>query len=61
MVCPFRDAELAVKTFEKHRAAVQWVSYKGGHGWRPFPFYGESIREGIAWLKESNQTGPRPK
>jgi predicted esterase len=53
-VCPFAEAELAVKTLKEHGAQVKLISYKGGHGWVPFTFYGDRIKEGILWLKELN-------
>jgi hypothetical protein len=53
-LCPFSDAELAVKTLKEHGAEVKLVSYKGGHGWQPFTFYGDRIKEGILWLKQVN-------
>ena len=31
-ICPFADAELAVKTLPEHGAEAKLVSYKGGHG-----------------------------
>jgi predicted esterase len=55
-VCPFAEAELAVKTLKEHGAEARLVSYKGGHGWVPFTFYGDRIREGILWLKDLNAT-----
>ena len=53
-VCPFSEAELAVKTLKEHGAEAKLISYKGGHGWVPFTFYGDRIKEGILWLKDLN-------
>jgi predicted esterase len=53
-VCPYAEAELAVRTLKNEGAVVRLVSYDGGHGWRPFTFYGDRIREGVLWLKGVN-------
>ena len=57
LVCPFPEAELAAKTLKEHGAEAKLISYKGGHGWVPFTFYGDRIKEGILWLKEVNADG----
>jgi predicted esterase len=59
--CPFAEAELAVKTLQEHGAHAKLVSYKGGHGWQPFTFYGDRIKEGIVWLKELSAGGSQAK
>jgi predicted esterase len=59
--CPYTEAKLAVKTLREHGAQARLVSYPGGHGWQPFTFYGDRLREGILWLKELNEAGQRPK
>jgi len=59
-VCPFAEAELAVKTLQGHGAEARLVPYQGGHGWQPFTFYGDRIREGILWLKDRSAARPRP-
>lgn len=51
-ICPFADAELAKKTLTAQGANVKLVTYKGGHGWVPYTYYCDHIREGILWLKE---------
>jgi predicted esterase len=56
-VCPFAEAELAVKTLREHGAEAKLIPYKGGHGWVPFTFYGDRIKEGILWLKGLNSAG----
>jgi predicted esterase len=56
-ICPYAEAELAVKTLKEHGAQAKLVSYKGGHGWVPFTFYGDRIKEGILWLKDLNAAG----
>jgi predicted esterase len=53
-ICRFAEAELAVETLTEHGARAKLVPYEGGHGWRPFTFYADRIREGILWLKEFN-------
>jgi predicted esterase len=60
-LCPFAEAELAAKTLEEHGAKAKLVSYKGGHGWQPFTFYADRIREGILWLKSLNTAAEEPK
>jgi predicted esterase len=55
-LCPFAEAELAVKTLEEHGARAKLISYQGGHGWQLFTFYADRLKEGIAWLKDVNQT-----
>lgn len=60
-VCRFTEAELAVKTLKEHGAEANLVSYKGGHGWQPFTFYADRIKEGVLWLKDLNAAGERPK
>jgi predicted esterase len=56
-ICPFTEAELAVKTLTQQGAHAKLVSYKGGHGWQPFTFYADRIKEGILWLKEVGAKG----
>src|SRR5262245_41816540 len=60
-LCPYAEAELAVKTLKEHGAESRLVSYNGGHGWQPFTFYGDRLKEGILWLKDLNEAGQRPK
>src|SRR5262249_22382228 len=60
-VCPFAEAELAVKTLKGHGAEARLISYKGGHGWVPFTFYGDRIKEGVLWLKDLNTAAVRSK
>jgi predicted esterase len=55
-VCPFAEAELAVRTLTEHGAEAKLVTYKGGHGWQPFTFFGDRIKEGILWLKGRTAT-----
>ncbi len=59
-VCRFTEAELAVKTLKQHGAEAKLVSYKGGHGWQPFTFYADRIKEGILWLRDLNTAAERP-
>ncbi|HKB42079.1 MAG TPA: hypothetical protein VKD72_36975, partial [Gemmataceae bacterium] len=54
MVRPFADAELAVKTLKEYEAEAKLISHRGGHGWVPFTFYADRIKEGILWLKDLN-------
>ncbi|MHC4401846.1 MAG: alpha/beta hydrolase [Planctomycetota bacterium] len=58
-ICPFAEAELAAKTLKEHGVEVKLISYKGGHGWQPYTFYGDRIKEGILWLKDLNAIEPR--
>jgi hypothetical protein len=44
-VCPFADAELAVTTLKEHGAQAKLVTYKGGHGWVPFTYCADRIKE----------------
>jgi predicted esterase len=60
-VCPFAEAELAVKTLRERGAEAKLISYTGGHGWVPFTFYGDRIKEGILWLKGLNSAVPPQK
>jgi predicted esterase len=60
-ICPFAEAELAVRTLKEQGAEARLISYKGGHGWQPFTFYGDRIKEGILWLEDWNANGSRPR
>jgi predicted esterase len=49
-VCPMRLAEEARDTLTAEGAAVEFLEYAGGHGWRG-NVYG-NISAGIHWLEE---------
>lgn len=51
-VCPFADAERAVKTLTELEANVTLVEYTGGHGWQPGSPHWQTIRGAIEWLME---------
>jgi predicted esterase len=53
-ICPFVEAKVAERNLKEHGAKVKLVSYNGGHGWLPYTFYCDRIREGIEWLKGIN-------
>lgn len=48
--CPFFFAEAAKQTLGTNGARVELKTYPGGHGWRPFTYYFDSVRAGIDWL-----------
>jgi predicted esterase len=49
-ICPLSHAQQAAEVLRKNGAAVELVTYEGGHGWRG-PVY-ENIRKGIDWLEK---------
>jgi predicted esterase len=48
--CPFRMAEEARDALKKAGAAVEFVTYEGGHGWKG-PLW-ERLRKGVAHLEK---------
>ena len=52
-VCPFRMAKDAEEKLTKHGAALKFVEYEGGHGWRG-NLYGR-LRENLRWMVEKNR------
>lgn len=52
-VCPMRLAEEARDTLTTEGAAVEFLEYEGGHGWRG-NVYG-NISAGIRWLEEQTR------
>jgi predicted esterase len=53
-ICPFADAEQAVKTLTELEANVKLVEYDGAHGWEPGEPHWETIKGAIAWLIEGD-------
>lgn len=56
--CRFADAERAQARLKKEGAAVELVTYAGGHGWQGDAF--GRLRQGLAWM-EKNRAKPRRK
>jgi predicted esterase len=54
---PFAQAEAARDALKKAGAAVELVSYSGGHGWTGDTM--PDIRKGITWLEEHVAPAPR--
>ena len=52
---PIRMAETARDTLREHGAAVELMTYEGGHGWRG-DVYG-NLRRGIDWLESPCGSG----
>jgi predicted esterase len=52
-VCPYAESELAASFLQKAGASTLLKSYKGGHGWAPFTFYADRIKEAIEWFRAS--------
>jgi predicted esterase len=48
--CKFADAQRAKEKLSKEGAAIELVTYKGGHGWHDDPM--ARLRKGIAWMEE---------
>lgn len=57
-VCPYSEAEFAASFLAERGAATVLKSYKGGHGWRPFTFYCDRIKEGLEWFRASEADAP---
>lgn len=53
-ICPYAESEAAARLLTKHGASTILKSYKGGHGWVPFTFYGDRIQEAIEWFRASD-------
>lgn len=53
-VCPFIEVNLAQKALVQHGALVQIHSYPGGHGWQPYTYYCDRIKEAIEWMNSIN-------
>ena len=50
-VCPYTESEFAASFLTKRGASTVLKSYKGGHGWTPFTFYADRIKEGLEWFR----------
>jgi hypothetical protein len=58
------DAELVAKSLAGQRDAFGQIvgryqtlkTYPGGHGWRPFTYYFDAVKEGIQWLQKPAAT-----
>ncbi|MSR47222.1 MAG: hypothetical protein EXS13_09180 [Planctomycetes bacterium] len=55
--CKFADAERAKSKLTAEGAAVELVTYKGGHGWSDEPMV--RLKKGIAWMEEHRAGGKR--
>jgi predicted esterase len=49
-ICPYAESKAAAALLTKYGASTIHKSYKGGHGWIPFTFYGDRIGEAIEWF-----------
>jgi len=54
LVCPYGEAEAAAALLAEHGASTVVRSYRGGHGWVPFTFYGDRIREALEWFSATD-------
>lgn len=52
-VCPYAESEFAALFLGKLGASTVHRSYRGGHGWVPFTFYADRIREALEWFRAS--------
>jgi predicted esterase len=50
--CKFENAEKAQERLKKEGAAVELVTYKGGHGWKDDPY--ARLKKGFAWLEKNH-------
>jgi predicted esterase len=50
-ICPYAQCESAVAFLNKLGASTLSKSYKGGHGWVPFTFYADRIKEALEWFR----------
>jgi predicted esterase len=50
--CRFDNAEKAQARLNKEGAAVELVTYKGGHGWNDDPF--TRLKKGFAWMEKNH-------
>ncbi|MHC4859029.1 MAG: alpha/beta hydrolase [Planctomycetota bacterium] len=53
--CPFRMAEKARDKLRKKGAKVEFMTYRGGHGWHGYIY--EFMKKGFAWLTENAVAG----
>lgn len=57
--CKFAEAERAKEKLTKEGAAVELVTYAGGHGWSDDPM--ARLKKGIAWMEEHRAGAKRGK
>ena len=58
-VCPYAESEFAALFLGKLGASTVHRSYGGGHGWLPFTFYADRIREALEWFRASEADASR--
>ncbi len=58
-VCPYAESEFAAAFLTKLGASTVLRSYKGGHGWAPFTFFADRMKEGMEWFRASEVDAPR--
>ncbi len=58
-ICPYADAELAASYLARMGASALLKSYKGGHGWVPFTFYADRIKEALEWFRADATVAPK--
>jgi predicted esterase len=56
--CKFEYAQKAQERLKKEGAAVELVTYKGGHGWMGDPF--TRLTAGFAWMEKNHGKPERP-
>jgi predicted esterase len=56
-ICPYAESEAAAAFLSKQGALTQLKSYKGGHGWQPFTFYADRIKEALEWFRKESVEG----
>jgi predicted esterase len=52
-LCPYAESEFAALFLGKLGASTLHRSYRGGHGWVPFTFYADRIKEALEWFRAS--------
>jgi predicted esterase len=52
-VCPYAESEFAALFLGKLGASTLHRSYRGGHGWVPYTFYADRIKEALEWFRAS--------
>ena len=50
-ICPYSGAEAAASMLTTAGALTLLKSYKGGHGWIPYTFYADRIKEAVEWFR----------
>jgi predicted esterase len=53
-VCSYFFAQRAKLLLTQNGANVELFTYSGGHGWLPYTFYMDTIKDGIEWLRSRN-------